>query len=40
MASVKLDGTVLVEGEEVGSLDGFTFLRPYQKQAAIQKKKR
>ena len=26
MASVKLDGTVLVEGEEVGSLDGFTFL--------------
>ena len=26
MAAVKLDGTVLVEGEEVGSLDGFTFL--------------
>ena len=25
MASVKLDGTVLVEGEEVGSLQGFTF---------------
>ena len=24
-ASVKLDGTVLVEGEEVGRLDGFTF---------------
>ena len=25
MASVRLDGTVLVEGEEVGLLDGFTF---------------
>ena len=25
MASVRLDGTVLVEGEEVGCLDGFTF---------------
>lgn len=26
MAAVKLDGTVLVEGEEVGSLNGFTFI--------------
>ena len=26
MAAVKLDGTVLVEGEEVGSLTGFTFI--------------
>ena len=26
MASVRLDGTVLVEGEEVGSLNGFTFV--------------
>lgn len=26
MAAVRLDGTVLVEGEEVGSLNGFTFI--------------
>ena len=26
MAAVRLDGTVVVEGEEVGTLTGFTFV--------------
>ena len=37
MASVNLTAS-LVEGEEVSELDGFTFLRLYQKQAAIEEK--